>query len=69
MVELGVSPLTVGHIANHRSTTKAGMTLGVYVQYDFSKEKREALELWAGRLAAIVGGGAATVHQLARARA
>ena len=61
MVELGVSPLTVGHIANHLSTTKAGMTLGVYVQYSFDKEKREALELWANRLAAIVSGGAAKV--------
>ena len=67
MVRLGVSPLIVGHVVNHRGTTKAGMTLAVYVQYDFAKEKREALELWAERLCAIIGGDAAKVipiHQL-----
>ena len=49
MVRLGVSPLIVGHVVNHRGTTKAGMTLAVYVQYSFDKEKCEALELWANR--------------------
>ena len=57
MVRLGVSPLIVGHVVNHRGTTKAGMTLAVYVQYDFAKEKRQALELWAERLEAIVSDG------------
>ena len=33
------------------------MTLAVYVQYDFAKEKRQALELWAERLEAIVSDG------------
>ena len=50
MVRLGVSPLIVGHVVNHRGTTKAGMTLAVYVQYSFDKEKREALDMWADRL-------------------
>ena len=61
MVRFGVSPLIVGHVVNHRGTTKAGMTLAVYVQYSFDKEKREAFELWANKLAAIVSGGAAKV--------
>jgi hypothetical protein len=30
MAELGVAPIVPGHIANHRTTTKAGITLGVY---------------------------------------
>jgi integrase len=55
MAELGVAPIVLGHVANHRTTTKAGMTLGVYVQYEFEKEKREALELWADRLQEIIG--------------
>ena len=44
---LGVAPIVRGHILNHRTITKAGVTLGVYDQYDYAKEKREALDLWA----------------------
>jgi integrase len=58
MAKLGVPPLILGHIANHRTTTKAGMTLSVYVHHAYEKEKREALELWADRLRGIVEGGA-----------
>jgi|SRR5215470_656102 len=58
MGRLGVSPFIRGHVANHRTTTKAGMTLGVYDQYDYEKEKREALDLWAGRLSGIITGAA-----------
>jgi len=61
MAELGVAPIVLGHIANHRTTTKAGMTLGVYVHHAYEKEKREALELWADRLQGIVSGGAEVV--------
>jgi integrase len=58
MAELGVSPIVLGHVINHRSVTKAGVTLSVYSHYDYAKEKREALALWADRLAGIVAGGA-----------
>jgi integrase len=61
MAELGIPPIVLGHIANHRTTTKAGITLGVYVQYEYEREKREALELWADRLQGIVSGGADVV--------
>jgi integrase len=44
MAELGVAPIVLGHVANHRTTTKAGMTLSVYVHHQYEKEKREALE-------------------------
>ena len=59
MAELGISPIVLAHVVNHRSVSKAGVTLGVYSQYTYEKEKREALELWAKRLDAIVGEGAA----------
>jgi integrase len=56
MAQLGVAPIVLGHVANHRTVTKAGMTLSVYVQHAYEREKREALELWADRLAGIIGG-------------
>jgi len=56
MAELGVAPIVLGHVANHRTTTKAGITLGVYVQHAYEREKREALELWANRLQGIIFG-------------
>jgi integrase len=58
MAKLGVAPIVLGHVANHRTTTKAGITLGVYVQHAYEREKREALELWANRLQGIISGGA-----------
>jgi len=53
MARLGVPPIVLGHIANHRTTTRAGVTLAVYSQYTYDKEKRAALDLWADRIAAI----------------
>jgi integrase len=64
MARLGVAPIVLGHVANHRSTTRAGVTLAVYSQYTYDKEKRAALDLWANRLAAIVGTGGAKVLPL-----
>jgi integrase len=64
MAKLGVSPIVLGHVINHISVTKAGVTLSVYSQYDYAKEKREALELWADRLEAIVAGTGANVVRL-----
>src|SRR5262249_40348682 len=59
MARLGVPPIVLGHVANHRTTTRPGVTLAVYSQYAYDREKREALDLWAARLAAIVGDDAA----------
>ena len=56
MAKLGVAPIVLGHVANHRTTTKAGVTLGVYIQHGYQKEVREALEMWAERLEAIITG-------------
>jgi integrase len=58
MAELGVAPIVLGSVINHRSVTKAGVTLGVDVQHSYEREKREALEVWANRLSAIVSGDA-----------
>jgi integrase len=55
MARLGVPPIVLGHVANHRSTTRSGVTLGVYSQYNYNSERRAALDQWAERLAAIVG--------------
>jgi integrase len=65
MEELGVSPFIIGHVLNHVSATKATVTSRVYARYDYAKEKREALDLWADRLAAILSGGSAKVTALA----
>jgi integrase len=64
MAQLGIVPIVLGHIANHRTTTKAGMTLSVYVHHAYEKEKREALELWADRLRGIIAGGSAKVIRI-----
>jgi integrase len=56
MARVGIPPIILGHVANHRSTTRAGVTLSVYTQYTYDKEKRAALDLWAERLQAIVKG-------------
>jgi integrase len=61
MARLGVAPVVLGHVANHRTVTRAGVTLAVYSQYTYATEKRAALDLWADRLAAIVGGNGAEV--------
>jgi integrase len=58
MGELGIAPIVRAHVVNHRTATRAGITLGVYDHYDYAKEKREALNLWATHLDAIVQGGA-----------
>lgn len=58
---LGVAPIVAGATANHLSVTKATVTLSVYVQYSYDREKREALDMWAERLAGIVEGKGATV--------
>jgi integrase len=55
MARLGVAPIVLGHVANHRSTTRAGVTLAVYSQYTYDKEKRQALDLWAALVDAIAG--------------
>jgi len=70
MARLGVAPIVLGHVANHRTTTRAGVTLAVYSQYTYDKEKRAALDTWADRLRAIIKEEpAAAIIPLARGKA
>lgn len=68
LARLGVAPIVAGAVANHLSVTKATVTLRVYQQYSYEREKREALDLWAARLKAILAGHGADVVPM-RARA
>lgn len=61
MEEIGISPFIVGHVLNHVSMTKASVTSRVYARYTYGREKREALDMWAARLAGIIAGGGAVV--------
>jgi integrase len=64
MARLGVAPIVLGHVANHRSVTRAGVTFTAYVQHQYGPETRNALDLWADRLEAIIGKHAAKVLPL-----
>jgi integrase len=69
MAKLGVAPIVAGAVANHLSVTKATVTLAVYTQYTYDREKREALTKWAERLEAIIVGRGAKVLPMKKARA
>jgi len=61
LAKLGVVPHVIGHVANHRSVTKTGVTFAHYVQHSYESEKRQALELWAEWLDGIISGAGARV--------
>jgi integrase len=63
--ELGIAPHIVEAVLNHISGHKAGVA-GVYNRAKYPKEKREALNLWAEHLMAIVEGRDAKVVPLKR---
>lgn len=51
---LGIPPVVAGAVANHVSVTKASVTLSVYTQYSYDREKRDALVRWAERVRSMV---------------
>jgi integrase len=55
MAELGVQPHIIEALLNHVSGHKAGVA-GIYNRASYSKEKRDALTLWAGHVNSLVGG-------------
>ena len=61
MAGLGVAPVVLGYVANHRTVTSGGITMAVYNQYDYAKEKRQALERWADRLDSITARSGAVI--------
>jgi len=66
MAELGVQPHIVEAVLNHVSGHKSGVA-GIYNRATYDKEKREALNLWAEHLLAIIEGRKATVVSMRRA--
>jgi integrase len=54
MAKLGVAPVVLGHVANHRTTTKFGVTLGVYTHHSYAEETHSALNLWADYLSKLL---------------
>lgn len=55
MARLGVSVAVTEAVINHSSGSRAGI-VKVYQKYEYAREKREALELWAHAVADIVEG-------------
>jgi integrase len=54
MAELGVQPHVIEAVLNHVSGHKGGVA-GIYNRATYDKEKREALNLWAEHVTALVG--------------
>jgi hypothetical protein len=51
--KLGIQPHVIEAILNHISGHKAGVA-GIYNRATYAKEKREALDLWASHLTALI---------------
>lgn len=66
MAELGVQPHIVEAVLNHVSGHKGGIA-GVYNRATYDKEKRDALNLWAEHVTALVEGRKAVVVPMKRA--
>jgi len=67
MAGIGIPPHVVEAVLNHKSGTIKGVA-AVYNRYSYASEKRQALDAWARRLEAIVGGEATSnVVELATA--
>jgi integrase len=66
MAELGVQPHIVEAVLNHVSGHKGGVA-GIYNRATYDKEKREALNLWAEHVTALVEGRKSVVVSMRRA--
>jgi integrase len=66
MGELGIQPHIIEAVLNHISGHKSGIA-GIYNRATYDKEKREALNLWAEHLLAIVENRAPVVVPMKRA--
>lgn len=65
MADLGVQPHIIEAVLNHASGHKAGVA-GIYNRSTYEPEKRQALNLWADRLIAVVEGRSSKVSVLKR---
>jgi integrase len=66
MADLGVHPHIIEAVLNHVSGHKGGVA-GIYNRATYDREKRDALNLWAEHLLAVIEGRAALVVPLKRA--
>jgi integrase len=66
MAELGVQPHIIEELLGHVSGHKAGVA-GVYNRASYSTEKRQALDMWAAHVEALVAGQASNVVTMRRA--
>ena len=67
MADLGVQPHVIEAVLNHVSGHKAGIA-GVYNRAIYAAEKRQALDLWASHVAALVEGRESNIVPLRGAR-
>jgi hypothetical protein len=65
MADLGVLPHVIEAVVNHVSGHKSGVA-GIYNRALYEPEKRQALDLWADHIAAIVEDRASNVMKLRR---
>jgi integrase len=63
MAEIGIQPHIIEAVMNHVSGHKAGVA-GVYNRAGYEREKRQALDLWAEHVMALIEGRAANVVPL-----
>jgi integrase len=66
MAELGIQPHIIEAVLNHVSGHKSGVA-GIYNRATYDKEKRDALNLWAEHLLAVIQGKRPVVVPLKRA--
>ena len=67
MADLGVQPHIIEAVLNHVSGHKGGVA-GIYNRATYDKEKREALNLWAEHVAALIEGRKAVVVPIKKNR-
>jgi integrase len=67
LAEMKIAPHVIEAVLNHKSGTIKGVA-AVYNRYNYSAEKRAALDAWARRLDAIVTGDVSNVVELAKAK-
>lgn len=54
MASLGVSPQVLSKVLNHKTSGEGSTITAIYNQYDYEKEKREALNRWNNQLVRIL---------------
>jgi hypothetical protein len=65
MAQLGIQPHVIEAVVNHVSGHKGGVA-GIYNRATYDREKREALNLWAEHVMALVEGRKAAVVPMKR---